>query len=51
LSDDLGDHATGGSWLGQSFSMAQEADDPDFVAYLFARMAKRAAVARTRTGS
>jgi len=43
LSDDLGDHASGGWWLGQSMTMAQEANDSDFSAYLFARMAERAA--------
>jgi hypothetical protein len=42
LIDDLGDPVAGGWWLGQSVSMAREADDRDFSAYLFARMAQRA---------
>lgn len=42
LSDDLGDGVMGGWWLGQAMSMAHEAEDPDFSAYLFARMAQRA---------
>ncbi len=42
LSDDLGDQSAGTRWLGQAMSMAHEAADPDFSAYLFARMAQRA---------
>jgi tetratricopeptide (TPR) repeat protein len=43
LSDDVGDRAAGVWWLSQSITMAQEANDLDFSAYLFARMAQRAA--------
>lgn len=43
LSDDLGDQADGTWWLAQAADMAQEADDTEFVAYLFARRAQRAA--------
>lgn len=43
LSDDLGDHASGAWWMSQSTTMAQESNDPDFLAYVFARMAQRAA--------
>lgn len=43
LSDDLGDRAAGAWWLGQAMSMAQEANDLDFLAFLFARMAQRTA--------
>jgi transcriptional regulator with XRE-family HTH domain len=42
LSDDLGDQAAGTRWLSQAMTMAQEANDSDFSAYLFARMAQRA---------
>jgi hypothetical protein len=42
LCDDLGNNAEGAWWLSQSMSMAHEANDLDFSAYLFARMAQRA---------
>lgn len=42
LSDDIGNHASGAWWLSQSMTMAQEANDSEFTAYVFARMAQRA---------
>ncbi|MGW0504802.1 helix-turn-helix transcriptional regulator [Micromonospora sp. NPDC003241] len=41
LSDDLGDRAAGGRWLDRAGSMAQEADDQEFWAYVLARKAQR----------
>ncbi|MEV6695330.1 XRE family transcriptional regulator [Micromonospora sp. NPDC051196] len=43
LSDDLGDRKAGAWWLAQALTMAQEAGDVEFTAYVFARMAQRAA--------
>ncbi|MBM0274811.1 helix-turn-helix domain-containing protein [Micromonospora tarensis] len=43
LSDDLGDRDAGAWWLAQALTMAQEAGDMEFTAYVFARMAQRAA--------
>ncbi|MBL6280390.1 XRE family transcriptional regulator [Micromonospora fiedleri] len=43
LSDDLGDRDAGAWWLAQALAMAQEAGDVEFTAYVFARMAQRAA--------
>ncbi|MEV0810916.1 XRE family transcriptional regulator [Micromonospora sp. NPDC050200] len=48
LSDDLGDRAAGDWWLAQALTMAQEARDAEFTAYVFARMAQRAAEATDR---
>ncbi|MEV4545236.1 hypothetical protein [Micromonospora echinaurantiaca] len=48
LSDDLGDRAAGDWWLAQALTMAQEAGDAEFTAYVFARMAQRAAEATDR---
>ncbi len=48
LSDDLGNRAAGDWWLAQALSMAQESGDADFSAYVFARMAQRAAEATDR---
>ncbi|SCL73600.1 helix-turn-helix domain-containing protein [Micromonospora peucetia] len=45
LSDDLGDRDAGDWWLAQALTMAQEAADMEFTAYVFARMAQRAATA------
>jgi hypothetical protein len=42
LSDDLGYWTAGTDYLGQAVSMAQEADDAEFEAYLLARQAQRA---------
>ncbi|MEV4496179.1 helix-turn-helix domain-containing protein [Micromonospora arborensis] len=42
LSDDLGDRDSGEWWLAQALTMAQEAGDIEFTAYVFARMAQRA---------
>ncbi|WP_433530132.1 helix-turn-helix domain-containing protein [Micromonospora sp. CA-263727] len=42
LSDDLGDRDAGAWWLAQALTMAQEAGDVEFSAYVFARMAQRA---------
>ncbi|WP_460806131.1 helix-turn-helix domain-containing protein [Micromonospora zhanjiangensis] len=41
LSDDLGDRAAGDRWLERAGSMAQEADDQEFWAYVLARKAQR----------
>jgi transcriptional regulator with XRE-family HTH domain len=41
LSDDLGDRDAGGRWLDRAASMAQEADDQEFCAYVLARKAQR----------
>jgi hypothetical protein len=41
LSDDLGDRASGDRWLNRAGSMAQEADDQEFWAYVLARKAQR----------
>lgn len=48
LSDDLGDRAAGEWWLAQALTLAQEAGDAEFTAYVFARMAQRAADAVDR---
>lgn len=48
LSDDLGDRSAGEWWLIQALGMAQEAGDAEFTAYVFARMAQRAAEAVDR---
>ncbi|GGM10202.1 helix-turn-helix domain-containing protein [Micromonospora yangpuensis] len=42
LSDDMGDRDAGEWWLAQALTMAQEAGDIEFTAYVFARMAQRA---------
>lgn len=41
LSDDLGDRAAGDRWLDRAGSMAQEADDQEFWAYVLTRKAQR----------
>ncbi|WBB48428.1 helix-turn-helix transcriptional regulator [Verrucosispora sp. WMMA2044] len=41
LSDDLGDRAAGDRWLDRAGSMAQEAEDQEFSAYVLARKAQR----------
>lgn len=41
LSDDLGDRDAGSRWLDRAASMAQEADDHEFCAYVLARKAQR----------
>ncbi|GAB2965980.1 hypothetical protein GCM10027280_63200 [Micromonospora polyrhachis] len=41
LSDDLGDGVTGAQWLDRAASMAQEANDGAFYAYVLARRAQR----------
>ncbi|QOC93517.1 XRE family transcriptional regulator [Micromonospora craniellae] len=41
LADDLGDRAAGERWLDRAGSLAQEADDQDFWAYVLARKAQR----------
>lgn len=41
LSDDFGDRVAGDRWLDRAGSMAQEADDQEFWAYVLARKAQR----------
>ncbi|WBB93444.1 hypothetical protein [Verrucosispora sp. WMMC514] len=41
ISDDLGDRAAGDRWLDRAGSMAQEAEDQEFSAYVLARKAQR----------
>ncbi|MDG4833786.1 XRE family transcriptional regulator [Solwaraspora sp. WMMD1047] len=41
LSDDLGDRTAGERWLDRAASIAQEADDREFSAYVLARRAQR----------
>jgi hypothetical protein len=43
LCDDLGQYPEGGWWLSQALSIAVEADDTDFTAYVLTRSAQRTA--------